>query len=345
MDDMMWFWGWWTLTVGLVVWQIGRALLNAKLVLGFPVIAGVMWLYFYGLLPFGLARSESVPPTILPVAQFLPFAAYVSLLLGWYVRLNQRSAGRRSQTPAALDLERLSTAGVALAFVGLAGYVSFHASERAYTETSAYWYLLYDLCYPGISVCVVAMTIAPSSSTRQNLFLAAALVAPVIFLQLLNARRGPTFVAVIAITYSYLLVRPRLPRPAVILGILGASGIVMLVLVSARSVVYHDGTWGEALSTVSFADKIEDRITSRTADNEYYNHCMFLEANLRTGLYQYGTTHLNGLLNWIPRQIWPDKPPRGQGFFPSALYEIKSGPNINLGHGGASGGVEDTFDN
>ena len=84
---------------------------------------------------------------------------------------------------------------------------------------------------------------------------------------------------------------------------------------------------------------------TRTSDNEYYNHCLLVAADLQTGCYQYGSTHYAVLLNWIPRQLWADKPQRNQGLFPSAMHMLPGGRQHNLGHGGAWGPVADSFDN
>ena len=223
---------------------------------GFPVIAGLMWLYIYGLLPYGLVRSEAVPAGILPLAQFLSFAAYASLLIGWNVRLHRKSAGPASRIPTSFDVQKLSLAGVGLCLVGLVGHLTFHSSEQAYADSSAYWYLLFHLCYPGISLCVATMAISPSVRRLQNLVLAALLASPVVISELLGTRRGPTFVAIIAVAYSYLLVRRRLPRPAVLAAFRRQWG-PMLFLVTARAVVVHNGSWSEVLSTISISDVFE----------------------------------------------------------------------------------------
>ena len=83
----------------------------------------------------------------------------------------------------------------------------------------------------------------------------------------------------------------------------------------------------------------------KTSDNEYFNHCQMLEANLRTGLYQYGTAHLVVLVNWVPRRFWPDKPQRSLGLLPEAIHQIESESLSNLGVGGAWGAVADSFNN
>ena len=190
-DNLTWFWLWWGLTVGLVAWQIAGGLLDAKRALGFPVIAGLMWLYIYGLLPFSLIQSEAAMPPILPLAQFLPFAAYASLLIGWNLRLSRSSQLETPYRNAPLDAQKLSNAGVGLALAGMVGYLSFRTSGQALSESSAYWYLLFHVCYPGISICVATMTISPSPGRLRNLVLSGLSTAPVVLSELGAATSDP----------------------------------------------------------------------------------------------------------------------------------------------------------
>jgi hypothetical protein len=104
------------------------------------------------------------------------------------------------------------------------------------------------------------------------------------------------------------------------------------------------GAWSGFLSTVRIEELLSER-AGKTSDNEYFNHCQMLEANLRTGRYQYGTTHLAGLLNWFPRAWWPNKPQRSTGFFPEAYETLEADETSNLGVGGAWGAVADSFNN
>jgi hypothetical protein len=118
----------------------------------------------------------------------------------------------------------------------------------------------------------------------------------------------------------------------------------MVFLVAVRPVVYKDGTWSEAFQEITLKSAVSER-GSKTSDNEFANHALQIEANLTTGLYQYGTSHLLIPLNSIPRRFWPTKPWRGQGLFPEAMPQHFTAVEHNLGVGGASGIVADSFNN
>jgi hypothetical protein len=55
--------------------------------------------------------------------------------------------------------------------------------------------------------------------------------------------------------------------------------------------------------------------------------------------------HLCALLNWIPRQLWPDKPPLNQGWFTEAGSFFHPGFSTNRDWGGSWGTVADAFNN
>jgi hypothetical protein len=194
-------------------------------------------------------------------------------------------------------------------------------------------------------LCVVVMTLSPRHRSGPHWGTLALLVWLIVLPSLVGARRGPTFVAIIALFFSFASVRRKPLNPAIVLSVLGAAGLLLLLQVTARRVTYSEGgTWKEFLSTVKVEEVLEER-ARRTSDNEYFNHCQMLEANLRTGLYQYGTAHLAALVNWVPRKFWPHKPQRSVGFFPEAFREVEVGESSNLGVGGAWGAVADSFNN
>lgn len=340
------FWLCWTLTIALVVWQLARSLRNPAMALGFPTVVGLLWLYFYVILPYQFVRQATgaLDPNILVIAQFQALLAYCSLLAGWHYGLAGRQAHRPQSTPT-FDLDRLWGWGVGLQLFGLVAGYTFHASGRLPSDSSAYWYMLPQFCFPGMSLCAAVLTLVPRLRKTENYLIFVTLALLTIWPYLFGARRGPTFVAIIALTFSHLLMRPRLPRAGQIYGILIASGFLLMCLVTARNVLYQEGgTWTAVFEQIGFQDVIDDR-TKTTGDNEFYNGCLLVEADLRTGKYQYGTTHLAMLVHWIPRSWWPGKPQRNQGFFPSAMDEIAASEQSDLGIGGAWGAVADTFDN
>ena len=64
---------------------------------------------------------------------------------------------------------------------------------------------------------------------------------------------------------------------------------------------------------------------------------MQIEANLVTGMYQYGTAHLAMLTHWVPKARRPGKPQRSMGIYPAARFHFNPGFYTNLGLGGAWG--------
>jgi hypothetical protein len=342
------FWVWWVLTLALAVGQIARASYRPREWLGFASIAAVLWLYFYVYLPYQLIGEQRLAfrASLWNFAQFTAFASLLSLLIGWHWKLHLRRREVRAGGPERrFDIDRLWWSGVGALGIGLIGFYSFTRSGREFSETSAYWYLLFNTCYPGIALAVAAMVLSPRHRTAGHTGLLLLLSALIVVPLLTGARRGPTFVAIMACFFSFAAVRRKPIQPVVVLSVLGVAGALVLVQVGARRVTYGEGgTWQEYLETVRFDEVLGGR-ARQSADNEYFNHCQMLEANLRTGVYQYGTAHLAALLNWVPRAFWPAKPERGTGFFPEALRQMERDESSNLGVGGGWGVVADSFNN
>ena len=341
------FWLWWALTLVAAIWQIWRAWRRPRELLGFATVASVLWLYIYGYLPYHLISEQKgvFPAAIWNLAQFTAFVSLLSLLVGWHWKVDLAGRSSRPAPEVSYNVDRIWWCGLGALAIGLGGYYSFRGSGRGYEETSAYWYLLFNTCYPGMALCVAAMTLSPRHRSSLHWGTLALLASLIILPFLIGARRGPTFVAIIALFFSFAAVRRRPVHPAILLSVLCAAGLLLLLLVTARRVTYSEGgTWKEFLQTVTVEEVLEDR-AKRSGDNEYFNHCQMLQANLRTGLYQYGTAHVAALLNWVPRRFWPNKPQRSLGFLPEALREVEVGDSSNLGVGGAWGGVADSFNN
>ena len=159
-----------------------------------------------------------------------------------------------------------------------------------------------------------------------------------------GARRGPTYTAIIAAVFSYLLVRTSSAKLWKVVGTLGATGLLMIALVHARSYLISGQSFESALQAGG-AEAIHEKRSTELADNEFVNHAVQIEANLKTGMYQYGTVHLAMLTHWIPRAIWPGKPQRSMGLYREAIQNFNPGFSTNLGHGGAWGPVADSFNN
>jgi hypothetical protein len=341
------FWLWWGVTLVAAVWQIWRAWEKPRELLGFATVASVLWLYIYGYLPYHLILEQkgAFRAEIWNLAQFTAFVSLLSLLVGWHWKVDSARRSLRPAPEVTFNMDRLWWCGLGALAIGLAGFYSFARSGREFATTSAYWYLLFNTCYSGMALCVVVMTLSPRHRSVFHWGTLALLASLIILPLLVGARRGPTFVAIIALFFSFAAVRRKPVHPVILLSVLCTAGLLMLLLVTARRVTYSEGgAWKEFLGTVKVEEMLEER-AKKTGDNEYFNHCQMLEANLRTGLYQYGTAHLAGLVNWVPRRFWPDKPQRGLGFLPEALQTIERDDSSNLGVGGAWGAVADSFNN
>ena len=341
------FWLWWALTLVAAIWQVWRAWQRPRELLGFATVASVLWLYVYGYLPYHLISEQkgAFRAEIWNLAQFTACVSLLSLLVGWHWKVDSARHSSRPVPKVSYDMDRLWWCGLGALAIGLAGFYSFTRSGREAAETSAYWYLLFHTCYPGMALCVVVLTLSPRHRSVFHWGTLALLTWLIILPLLVGARRGPTFVAIIALFFPFAAVRRKPLNPAIVLSVLCAAGLLLLLQVSARQVTYSEGgKWREFLRTVKVEEVLQDR-AKRTSDNEYFNHCQMLEANLRTGLYQYGTAHLAALVNWVPRKFWPNKPQRSLGFFPEALWEIERDDSSNLGVGGAWGAVADSFNN
>src|SRR5208283_3887422 len=87
--------------------------------------------------------------------------ALASMLVGWHWKL---ASVRRSVRPVpvlSFNLDRLWWCGVGALVIGLAGQYSYSHSGRTGENTSAYWYMLFQTSYPGMALCIVAMTLSP----------------------------------------------------------------------------------------------------------------------------------------------------------------------------------------
>lgn len=346
-EHFSWFWLWWALTLGLGVCQVIRAWRQPREILGFATVASVLWLYIYCYLPYHLisATKEAFPGEIWNLGQLTALVSLFSLLVGWHWKLVSVRRPAHPLPKVSFNLDRLWWCGVGALVIGLAGQYSYSHSGRMSENTSAYWYMLFQTGYPGMALCVAVMTLSPRHRLVFHWGTLALLASQIILPYLLGARRGPTFVAIIALFFSFASVRRKPVNPAILLSVLCGAGLLLLVLVSARRVTYSEGgTWSEFLHTMTVEEITKER-AEKTSDNEYYNHCQGLEANLQTGLYQYGTAYLVVFVNWVPRAYWPNKPQKGMGLFPEATQAMNVEESSNLGHGGAWGGVEDSFNN
>jgi hypothetical protein len=342
-------WIWWVGTISLCVYKLAEAVIfRPARMLEWPFLACAMWIYFFGYMAY---QAKLNLPAYLgngmsEIGQLMAFLCLVGVLAGWDVgRLFQpRPSTREPAYPFGL----VWLAGIFFVIIGALGaYSVAHAQDEGelnYAASSAYWYLLFYVGYPGMAIAIWAM-LKVKSSTRFALWGITA-ISIILFMlpHVLNARRGPLYPAIIVLLLVLPLTLRRPPNRFIFCGGLAAAALVMLLFLQIRAVIYNGGTWGEALQTIDL-DTAAER-GNEVDDNEYVNHCQLIGTIYRNGKYQYGTGHLELLVHWVPRAIWPNKPVLGEGLH--SLNEIfedveQTGGAQLLGSGAASGGVADSF--
>jgi hypothetical protein len=352
------FWVLWTATVALCLLQIADAILKDSDVLGLPLIACAIWLYFYGYMAFVAARTmgELMPTWAMALSQAVALASLLGLLAGWYLKRKNVSAAKPIEWTLT-TCKSVWRAGLFLLGVALVGQYSFFGQATIdYKNTSNYWYLMFYVGYPAVGLCVLAIIKYKTERLLGKRLLLGVLILALMWHHILNARRGPLFPMVIVLGYLPYLLARRKPSRIVVLGALALGGIGMLTLVWMRTYTYAPQSavewtatdsvngWDRGLRELSWSGILEDR-QQRNSDNEFLYHVGAISTIWQLDDYQYGTGYLELLIHWIPRQLWPNKPSLQQGFFQSHWHEEM--PNFmgwGMSSGASSGGIANSFE-
>src|SRR5215211_5731818 len=86
-DDLFLFWVLWALTLGVCVWQMVRTYLNPAEFLGLPLVAPLLFTYFYVFQAFFVATQLTylLQPRMLEFRQLLALLCMGAMLGGWYI--------------------------------------------------------------------------------------------------------------------------------------------------------------------------------------------------------------------------------------------------------------------
>jgi hypothetical protein len=347
MNDSV-FWILWFATLLVCLWQLCRAFLSPYRVLEWPFLASAMWLYFYVYMAFQAKRflTDLLPDETSVFGQLMPLLSLLGILAGWHV-------GKRVQPQAPTIYEYPATkvwvAGIVCLMIGVVGAYSVMITAAGagidYASSSAYWYLLFYVGYPGFAAALWAVYKMSGTSRVFAAFLLIICVSVFLAPNVMNARRGPVFPAAVILLLVSPLALKRRPKPVVIGAGFAAIALLMLLFVSARQFTYNGGTWSDAMENVLVVDEVVQRGQKET-DNEYINNCHLITTLWRNGKYQYGTGHFSLLVHWIPRAWWSTKPALGEGLYPTEeiFDDVETEMGIKLlGAGAASGGVAETF--
>ena len=279
---------------------------------------GPMLVFLYAFLPLYLSFTQReelrglIDDGDLAYVQLLNGLGATSLCLG--VLLGSAPApGRRPPLPWRPSEEfgrRLARAAVCLGLLGLATYVYMlahvggfagaygHAYGGVWTESGHVRDLLY-LTITALVLLLAARTGRGLSAIDGGWILLFA--GPWLIHGLLGARRGPTFMALVALGAGWYFMRARRPRlTTTALGGL-ALGLLLLFLVTHRDQIYlgSDFGFGEDARTFAF--------TAQPGNEFVYGAGAILHADAM-GEYWWGRRYATVLfVRPIPRFLWPSK--------------------------------------
>jgi len=314
-----WMWIWWLGTVILCLWKMIEAVVFRPVkLLEWPFIACTMWLYFFGYMAYKakLTLGAYLGNGMSNLGQLMAFLCLVGLLAGWAagMRVPLKSATRDGEYPFFLCW----LAG--MFFIGLGAIGNYSVSQAVdegdmnFHTASAYWYLLFYVGYPGLAIAIWSALKSNSPLKWVLLGLTLAGCAAFMWPQVVAARRGPLFPAIIVLLTVPPLTLRRPPNRLLYCGSLVAAGIAMLLFLQVRMTIYSGGTWSEAFRKLDVSDAVVER-GEAADDNEYVNSCQVIGTIFESGKYQYGTGYVGLLFHWVPRSVWPAKPALGEGSY------------------------------
>lgn len=349
MSNIDWMWIWWVGTVALCVWKLAEAVIfRPARMLEWPFLASAMWLYFFGYMAYKakLTLSAYLGNGISEIGQLMAFLCLIGLVAGW--SLGRLYRPRPSTTELKYPYGTCWLAGFGFIAIGALGaYSVVHAQDEGelnFAASSAYWYLLFYVGYPGMAIAIWSL-LKMKSEARYVLW-AITILAIIAFMlpHVMNARRGPLFPAIIVLLLVWPMTVRRPPSRILFCGGLAAAALAMMLFLQIRTVTYNGGTWGEALQTID-VDAAAQR-GDEADDNEYVNSCQVIGTLYQNGKYQYGSGHLGLLLHWVPRAFWPNKPELGEGSYGNRelFDDVEQATGVRLlGTGASAAGVADSF--
>lgn len=319
---------WW------IAWQRHRDPFHPAFILGAPCLGA------YVLQPVALLYLEA-PQTLrfLKPGQ-LEFVVLVnglgvSALLWATVLRGGEKWERLLRSPPArqtlLDQRKLCIAALTLGALGVGAFAYGIANVGGFGEaygrsygggysTLGYVRDAYWLCLPAIALLLIA------GGARPAYFLPVCLFASPLFIHgLLGARRGPTAAVLICLMVAYGLSRRWRPKLWQFGLILGATGLLMLVIVANRNVM-HLGTTENRLER-----GIESYATRAGSSNEFiYGGGTIVAARSAEDYYWGGRYATVLFVRPIPRALWPSKYAFAERFFGIPNLE-KAGANFGTG--------------
>jgi hypothetical protein len=300
------------LAFGGLAWVMHRDSFHPLIYIG-PMLA-----FLYSFLPLYLSFTQHeelrgyLGEGDLIYVQALNALGALSLCLGILLGSAAAPGGRlpRAWLPSDRFARRLAGAAVCLGLIGLAAYLYMlinvgglaGAYGRAYGGVWADTGYVRDLQYLTVTALVLLLAARTGRRLSGSDWLWAILfAAPWLLHGLLGARRGPTFLVLVAFGAGWYLMRSRRPRltTTTVGGLF--LGLLLLFLVAHRDQIYlgSDFDFGKDARTFAF---------QAHSGNEFvYGAGAILHADA-AGAYSWGRRYATVLLvRPVPRFLWPSK--------------------------------------
>jgi hypothetical protein len=317
------------------------------------IYIGPMLVFLYSFLPLYLAFTQReelrgyLADSDLIHVQTLNGLGALSLALGILLGSARATGGRAPRPWVATDdvRRRLAAAAVVLGLIGLAAYLQMlvnvggfgGAYGRAYGGVWSDSGHVRNLQYLTITALVLLLAARTGQRvSRADWAWVMLFAAPWLVHGLLGARRGPTFLVVVALGAGWYIMRARRPRlTTTMVGGL-ALGLLLLFLVAHRGQIYLGSAFDFEASGRSFA------FEAHSGSEFVYGAGAILHADA-TGEYWWGRRYATVLfVRPIPRFLWPSKYDEAAAVLGTPSIEINMGVGMDdfretVGWSGARG--------
>lgn len=280
---------------------------------------GPMLAYAYAYRPVVLQREQVLdllfepgPLLFVLIINFMGVSLFVLGLLGSGAATGHVArAGAETLSPGARD--RAAVLGVLLGLVAAIGFgagiagagglaLAYGQAKGGVAAASGYLVEISLLAFPAIGMLSLAWQGRGLDPLRGMLLLLCA--APCLVHGILGARRGPSFMILMALIFAAHLITGRRPRAAVVLPMVAAVGLLVIWLVNNRDRIYLGTEW-QPLQPSSLVHT--GRCGTGTGDDWAYGGGVILTAR-QFGGHAWGWRYLAQLLvHPVPRQLWPTK--------------------------------------
>jgi hypothetical protein len=281
------------------------------------IYIGPMLLFLYSFLPLYLAITQReelrgyIGDGDLIYVQILNGLGAIGLCAGILLGSGPAMGGRpQPWLPSDHFSRRLAGAAIVVGLIGLAAYVYMLANVggfggaygRAYGGVWADSGYIRDLQY--LTITALVLLLAARTGRRLSAIDGGWIVlfaSPWLIHGLLGARRGPTFMVLVAVCAGWYFMRSRRPRLTTTMFAGLSLGILLLFLVAHRDQIYLG-------SDFDFGGGVQSYAFEAHSGNEFiYGAGAILHADA-TGEYWWGRRYATVLfVRPVPRFLWPSK--------------------------------------